>query len=544
MKTNVSILLVLTAALGLVTFSAQAQTERTRVRQRGQTSSVQSAAGRAVRPATSTSSTSTDNDRTKAINDGFDKRISSDNATALTIAMPGEEKMPAYIKTNSGALVLTRTPHKVNDQSSDIFAANLENIYPGALVFANSSLANGDPTLVGLAPGTVTVRVDFNTGGSSRRENVPNTADKIQEAIQDILNKASYAPPVNSNFKSYYTSSVQEMAADLKVSVSFLKASANVNTSVSSSSSTITEIQDYTQKYYTVSITQESDKSKYFGSNVTWNNISSKISSFNNAPIAIITSVTYGRRAYKFSDYETNAFKLKASESASGYGQSVSSAQDIAQNSESKKVWMYLSGGDAESAGKILTGSAINSAISSSLKYNAATNQGIPLYYTVRFLASGQTATVKTTGSYTTVEYQEVPSRVTVTFRNNATHVAGAGLKMRLDYKVFTFNANGDRVYKSKSKDVETGYTTYNEHHIGFGSKKTFTLDIGPGEYLEGPIRFQCRCKTTSNGKWHNDVVCFVAPKDGIIDIDIHGAIRPGGTAAYIYSKSYTKALK
>lgn len=546
MKTKVSLLLVTTIALGLMTVPSSAQTQQqTRLRQRQQ--AVRQELGNRTTTTTNnntSSSQSNDASRVKAINEGFDQRISSDNATALTIQMPGEESMPAYIKTASGALVLTKTNHKVNDQSSDIFAANLENIYPGALVFANADLANGDPTLVGLAPGTVTVRVDFNTGGSSKRENVPNKADKIQDAINSILNAANYTPAVNSTYKSFYTSSVQEMAADLKVSVNFLKASANVNTSVSSSSSTITEVQDYTQKYYTVSITQESDKSKYFGNSVTWSDISRKISNYRNAPIAIITSVTYGRRAYKFSDYSSNSFKLNASESASGYGQTLSSTQDIARKSEAKKVWMYLSGGDVDSAAKILTGTDINTAISSNLRYNRATNQGIPLYYTVRFLASGRTATVKTTGSYTTLEYREVPNKVTVTFRNNCTHVAGAGLKMRLDYKVFYFNSNGQRVYRAAQKDVESGYTNYNERNMGFGKQNTFVLDIGPGEYLEGPIRFQCRCKETSSGKWHNDIVCYVAPTDGVIDLDIHGAIRPGGQAAYIYSKSYTKALR
>lgn len=484
-----------------------------------------------------------DRARREAINKGFSSKIKEDNAKALTISVGGDENLPAYIEVGSRALELVREKVSVNSQSEQIFAANYENIYPGAIVFADQSLADGDPTLA-FDGGTVDLRVNFNTGNKSHT-GVLNNAHAINDEIGKILEEAKYSPSPNLQYKSYYSSSLSEMAIGMKVNANFLSVNAKVDMSTSKSESHVFETQDYTQEYYTVSITQHpTDQSLYFADNVTWEQIQNTIRDHNNAPLAIITSVTYGRRAYKFYDYNTKDFKFKGSEEVQAYGQTLSSTQDIAEKSETKNVWMYLSGGDTESSGAILRGDEINTAISSKLKFNVNTNQGVPLYYTVRFIASGRTATVSTTGNYYKTSYRELPGAVEYTFRNNCTHVAGAGLKMRLDYKVFRFDSNGKKEYVPQGKGVEDGYSRYTEHGIGFGNKKTGLLDLHPGEYIEGPLRLQIRCKTTSSGKWHNDVVCRVVPTNGVIDVDVHGAIRPGGDAAYIYSKSKTHPVR
>lgn len=481
--------------------------------------------------------------RQKAYEEGFSYFSKMDNATSLTVPAISEANLPSVIQSNGKAYVLTKETHDARNTAESFFATNYENIYPGAIVWADASLANGDPTLVGLSPGAITLRVDFNTGGSSRKTSVANTADEVQEAIYSLVREAKYRPAPSLNYKSFYSSSAEEMAVSMKANLSFLNNKANVTTNFSKSETHVYQVQDYTQRYYTVSVTQESDKSKYFGDNVPWSKISGKLGERNySVPMAIITSVTYGRRAYKIYKYSSRNFKFSGDESIKMYGQSLASSQEIAENSETKDIWLYLDGGDVESNGAILAGTSMDQALSSNLAYNPSTSQGVPISYTVRFLATGKTATVSTTGSYTTYSYQELPTTINVTFRNNATHIAGAGLKMRLDYKVFKFDAQGNKVsVRKESQDVEPNYTRYVEYNIGFGDTKQFNLKLNPGEFLDGTIRFQVRCKTSSSANWHNDVVADILPDQyGIIDLDIHGAIRPGGTSAYIYSNSYT----
>ena len=481
--------------------------------------------------------------RQKAYEEGFSYFSKMDNATSLTVPAISEANLPSVIQSNGKAYVLTKETHDAKNTAESFFATNYENIYPGAIVWADASLANGDPTLVGLSPGAVTLRVDFNTGGSSRKTGIVNSADEVQEAIYSLVREARYRPAPSLNYKSFYSSSAEEMAVSMKANLNFLNNKANVTTNFSKSETHVYQVQDYTQRYYTVSVTQESDKSKYFGDDLPWSKVSAKLGERNySVPMAIITSVTYGRRAYKIYKYSSRNFKFSGDESVKMYGQSLASSQEIAENSETKDIWLYLDGGDVESNGAILAGTSMDQALSSNLAYNPSTSQGVPISYTVRFLATGKTATVSTTGSYTTYSYQELPTTINVTLRNNATHIAGAGLKMRLDYKVFKFDANGNKVsVRKENQDVEPNYTRYVEYNIGFGGTKQFNLKLNPGEFLDGTIRFQVRCKTSSSANWHNDLVADILPdQHGVIDIDIHGAIRPGGTSAYIYSSSYT----
>ena len=83
--------------------------------------------------------------------------------------------------------------------------------------------------------------------------------------------------------------------------------------------------------------------------------------------MAIITSVTYGRRAYKIYKYSSRNFKFSGDESIKMYGQSLASSQEIAENSETKDIWLYLDGGDVESNGAILAGTSMDQALSSNL---------------------------------------------------------------------------------------------------------------------------------------------------------------------------------
>jgi hypothetical protein len=487
-------------------------------------------------------------DRTKIFNEGFAAIADIDKMTALTVPAPQNANLPSVIQSNGKAFVLTKETHDARSSTDEIFATNYENIYPGAIIWADGALANGDPTLVGLPAGKVTLRVDFNTGGgSSKVSDVTNTADEVQDAIYRLVQNANYRPSPSLNYKSFYSSSAEEMAVSMEANLGFLNNKANINTKYSKSETHVYKVEDYTQKYYTVSITQEADKSKYFGESVdSWMYVSDKLyerDSHNQVPMAIITSVAYGRRAYKIYDYSSSSFKFSGSESVKLYGQSLGSTQDIAENSETRNVWMYMDGGDVESSGSILQGNDINTAISTKLAYNPSTNQGVPIWYTVRFLATGNTVTIKTTGEYTSYSYQELPTAISVTLRNNCTHVAGAGLKMRLDYRIFKFDANGNKiVMPAENTHVENGYTRYVEGNYDFGEERTFLLRLYEGEFLDGPIRFQVRCKTTSSGKWHNDIVDLILPdQKGVIDINIHGAIRPDGTDAYVHSSSYTK---
>ena len=486
------------------------------------------------------------NNTHQSINDVL--RQTAGKEMSLLYQIPEEETVPAIFISGNVAYRLKTVVHKVNESKQDIFAENLDNIYPGAIVYADQDLANGNPTLVGLDYGAVTIRVDFNTGrgNSASVSGVKNSADAIQAALYSILQSSDYKPPVKLNYKKTYVSSVAEMAVNLGVNVSFLEAKANVQTSITNNQSSITEVEDYSQQYYTASITWEVDKSKYFGTNVSGQDVLEKM---NQAPLAIITSVTYGRRAYCFKDYASSVFTFLDNDTLSIFGQTAITAQSIAENSKENKKWMWVSGSDPVSSAMMLNGSDIDTAMSKSLIIDAEANPGTPLYYTVRYLDSGKTAKVTTTGKYTTVEYMPMPHMVTCTFRNNAKHFLGAKLKMRIDYNAEKFErtdgGNGEFVQVEVPKDscAMDGFLRCIEHEISFKGSKTFPLDLGVGLYLAGPIRLQIQCRKFFWGKWHDDVVGFIYPDDGEIGIDVSGHVGLSGKTTYIDEKSKTQLL-
>lgn len=161
------------------------------------------------------------NNTHQSINQVLEQNVGKE--TNLSYQIPEEEKVPSIIISGNVAYKLKTVVHKVNDSKQDIFAENFDNIYPGAIVYADQDLAKGDPTLVGLDYGTVTVRVDFNTGKgkSASVSGVKNSADAIQEAIYSILQTSDYQPSVKLNYKKAYVSSVAKMAVNLGVNVSF-----------------------------------------------------------------------------------------------------------------------------------------------------------------------------------------------------------------------------------------------------------------------------------------------------------------------------------
>lgn len=490
---------------------------------------------------TNNSAAQTAQNNAKDINDVI-SRYNSLNKKLDTKYTGYEEALPPYIISGNYAYQLVKKPHDISKEEpskSEIFAQDLSNIYPGAVVYVDGDLADGNPRLVGLDPGKVTLSVDFNPGKgcASSASGVTNTASEVYDkGIYKILNGAKNYPSISYDHKYRYASSLNELTWSLGVDAKFLKNTVKVNTNTTSRQSTVTEVEDWTQKYYTVKCNWESDASKYFGPNVTGPQVKDKIAK--NGPIGIITSVTYGRRAYIFKDVTSSNFKFHGDESVNIYGQKASSVQDIVKNAKDSSVWMWVSGSDAGSSALMLKGKNIRNAMSKCLKYNPDTNQGTPLYYTVKVLGTNKTVNVQPIGTYTTVEYIPMPKYVSCTFKNNAFVIAGGGLKMRIDYKVVTFDSKGNKVAVTPAKDVEAGYSRYVEYGMGKGDSKKFDLDLKTGEFLDGPIRVQLRQKRHSTGKWYNSVVTKVYPKNSELIIICDGSIRPDGKDAYIHSSS------
>lgn len=503
--------------------------------------------------ASTAAASSTDAARRKAINEFLSGTMASyEDGTSLTRSIYGP-KVP-YIKQGDDLFVLT--PHTTtlgpgSSKESSLFIEDNNNIFPGILLWADQGLADGEPRIVGnLARGTVDVMLDIDTGGGTFIvENVPIHYGKIQEAVSKLVRQlydSGYRQPARIKSVTGDYSSTQEFAIKAGVDVKFA-AQFSASMSTTEKSSCITHIDDYSQVYYNVVVQpHKNDWSYLFGEEVTVDDLKRVFQANKNTPMVFVSQMSYGRRLYVLKEFRSSDFKMNIQ--AKGSYSGVSATSDITSSSavkESSKS-VYVRGGDpAVGVGLIQDAGTVASVISS-LGDNALTmsrlNQGVNMAYQTTYIGSQQVCRRSTVGSYTNYDYQLALHTVPVTFRNRATSVAGGHIKLRIDYKVFKLDSNGNKVYVSPSSGVYSGYQRWVERKDKW-SKDVFTLPIGEGEYIEPLMHFQLRWKPSTQD-WRNSQVGEFEVTGGDIDFTINGyvGVRSGdSTTPYIHSSSHTK---
>lgn len=512
------------------------------------------------------SATEQDKARREGIRNYFNNNNRNDNAAALTRTPIQDEKLEPVLITSTGdAMVLQTRERSSNDNPVDeVYAIpDQSRIYPGAIIYANGDLANGRPTLVGLHPGTVTLTIDFDNGGETTKRGVINDASHVKAAIEEMIRECENrgtTPPMNASKKSTTYSSASKMALDLNVSASFLKSSAKVSLETTSSETSLVEVQNYTEAYYTVYAQLESDKDLYFGDDVTADQIAQKVNS-ENAPLAIITSVTYGRRAYRFKEYKTKDFDFKSSQSGEGAGVKAESAEEITESSKYSNEWMYIKGGGPSLAKEIFTSGNIDEAIGKCVgEQIGLKNQGIMLTYQSAFLASGRVCTTNGSVKYNETQYVKCPHSVSFEVNTDVTGVAGDCIKFKVMYDVIHVTGNMQDGYKyeivrGKGKGEEA-YLDFRDLKTDYKSRKTFTLPLADVEkdsritrkdncYVWPRVYYTIRCKSSAvHGDWHETEQGYY-DLSGIdkVRVELRGSHLKGGRGVYVHSSSSPKPL-
>ena len=488
----------------------------------------------------------------------------NDNCSALTIKMASPETMPPVIVNSSGAFVIKNYPRDLATVPiTDIFAENKTNIFPGSIIYVNKNLADGhpDPVLLGKGRGTVDLTINFNLGKGRKasKKDVPNDKASVWDAILELLNSAdnNTTYPIHIGESEKYYSSTNELAWDLNVSASYASATMKVGMKSSSSETKVIGVQDFTQSFYTVSVSNINDRSRFFSKDVTRQDIETAIRERNYTPMGIISSVTYGRRAYVFEECVSSTFKFYSAEAASykgGFSVDGASSQDLGKSTTNKTRKMFILGSDTPSSGKILTGSQISTAIGSENRAAVGvSNPGIELTYTVNFLASGSDAFTTTTGKYNDTKYIPCPKSVRWEISNRAGGGKGAKAKFRGYYNVIrvfqkgTDSKTGEPIYDYKiegSEDNGTGgyadYFTFDERCGVSGVKNIPTDDIKNKSqcYIYGRVRYDL-WKNPGAGNERCDSGEFDLAGFDSVELYINGYAGAGSDKVYIHSQSF-----
>lgn len=527
---------------------------------------VRATSGTINRAATTNSGTIsvTGNTREEKVNSYLQGLGSYESKSALTKTPVSDEKMPPVIVNNMGeAFILQTTTKNINDPGNEeIFASDQSTIFPGAIVFADKDLADGRPTLVGLDYGTVDLEIEFDTGGTTYARDVPNDKASINSAIYKLLRDGNpgYAPSVSLNQKSSTVTSMSKMSWDLGVDVKYLKNQVKVDTKTSNSESKIVKVQDFTQKYYTVSITPYSINNlhKYFGPNTTVDQLKSRVG---NKPLAVINSVTYGRRIYYFEEYKTSDFtftgKQSVKASIGGVDVNTTSSQDIANSSKTDNKWLYILGGSNKPAQDVMSGKSVTQAFASEGALEIGPkNQGVAIWYSARFLSGGRAISAKASGTYTETSYVKCPKTVRWEIKNRA-NTAGPCVKFKAMYNVICVTGNASSGYQYeivKGKGSGEGrFADYIENTYSNNTQKTRTMPTDDIEdyklsngqkvkidncFVLGPVHYTIRAKTAdvAGVKWHQDEEGDFDISSGSVRVYMNGSALAGGKGVYIHS--------
>ena len=555
--------LLLSVVALLMVLSGTAQNTRNIGSHRIDASRLKKATTTTTTTSTSAATATTDQARRRAINDYLMKTMARmDNGASLTRNIH-QDSAPKYIIKASEVYFLKETPHNAdpNKPENGHFIENNTKLYPGALVVANKKLADGDPVVLDqgiTGVGKVDVMLDIDTGGQTHSITTDNTPSAINTAVRELVRQmysSNYRQPGRSSSATGDYYSTEQFALEAGLDVNFA-AKFKACMSTNSTSSTVSHVDDLSQVYYNVIVVpHDNDYSNLFGPNTTVKDLESIVASYN-APLAFINQMSYGCRLYVFYEFHESEFDLNASASGSysGVSANVSTNMFKKEKSSSRKVHVY--GGNPEFHKDLIQDEATIAKIlkeANEPMTMSKISQGLPMSYMTTFIGSKQTCNRFTEGYYKTYDYERCVDHLAICFRNNCSHTAGAILKVRLDYKCFYIDKNGEKKYLDPQDGCYAGYQRWTEAQPGWGDKSEYSLGPWPIEtdprysskampktkyYIEGPLHYQLRYKYA--GGSYGTKTGQINWRNGKIDIKVNGSVRPGGTTPYIHSSSYS----
>ncbi len=361
-------------------------------------------------------------------------------------------------KTGDTIQIITKTP-KEEKGNSNCFSTigNIAKCYPGALVYADEDLIEGNPSFVNLERNSINLTVQnapLRSGESPTIEvKNPSKSSDVASALTTLSNRFEEGADSAAEVECHLTSVISE--EQLKATGSFNQSvygKLKLDFSAASENKKQIVLLEYNQIYYTVNSDLQLGGAA-FSPNETFQHVSSMIT--NDKPAAMITSVNYGRKIVACIETTDMSFDLKTALEASGYGDKAGGKASVDYNNKlsSCHVSYYVYGGTAGNSAKIIvnkTTKDLLNAINEEAKFTK--NGALPISYTASFLKDGKTAQVNFCGKYctTTIETRK-PVPVTI----NADGRSG-----RL--KSYTVKITGQRI-----KDIE------DDGHFVLGENET-----------------------------------------------------------------------
>ena len=439
------------------------------------------------------------------------------------------------------AYILDKRESSFSEKEIYVRGSGYENIYPGAILFVDSDITSGSPNPLGRIPRSkISIYGDFLAGGNPSQSNIdPNNSDvrmAINNIMHTLLSDSRYDAPGAQRPRTKIHTSQKSLMMDLGVDSSFAGCNVNVRASATSSEQSFIQATTLDQDYFTIRLKDDwhQDPASLFADSVTWNDLSNEL---NGKAIAIVTSVTYGRTFSYMKEYSARQFTFDSSQKVSGYGQSASASQSLAESSSYTNDEIFNLGGTSLTISALRgknTQHELEEAMADNMRFSHA-NQGVVTKYTIQLItgsAPGRVVRPLYSGTQYQIGYTKCPRRLFAHIDVSRVHIGPGKVKVQLDVKCFRIGKEGKEKGKILfTKEVDGGspdkiqdpwfYTFSHSRNREYG-------DLQPGEYIYKNPLLRIRSKR-GGGSYSGDTEERLSPKKmetGALNISLSGSVN------------------
>lgn len=311
-----------------------------------------------------------------------------------------EDKNTAKSKTvqNADGSISVVQMKCINDnETMDTFGvakANINTVYPGALLKANQGLITGNPTPIKLRRANLNITIPeayMNDGKSVTTKVDPTNASAVNAAIAKLRSNFKKGTDMPSNLvaKIEKVDSDEQIKAKMNFSQS-MWGSLKIDASTDYQTSSQVVVVDVNQIFYTVSADNVTD-ADLFADSVKLKQIKKEITS--EEPPVVVSNVNYGKRLVACIKTDDMSFDLKTTVKASGLGGKVKGGAEaeVSEKLKNCSVRVFTIGGSSETSGKYLNVS-VDELMEMAAKNTKYDGYAEPISYTTRWATDGTIA--------------------------------------------------------------------------------------------------------------------------------------------------------
>ena len=334
------------------------------------------------------------------------------NYDKLNILTRKGEALENYTNTSTKQqgnefVVVEKVKKNLSNGSADVAINGNGDIFLGALFKANQDLLENKPQQISLdrSKGRISVDLPGMVGGDSYVDANP-TVSGMQEGVNTLLNRwhekyaAKNPAPARMQYESTSAYSMNQLKA--KFGSDFEKVGVNlkIDFEAVNKGEKQVEVVDFKQIYYTANFDAPKNPSDVFAPGVTVDQLKARGIDEKTPPV-YVSSVSYGRQMYVKFETTSKSTELKAAIDAVIKGVPIKAESEWARVLKDTKVTVSIVGGNADRAGRVVTGTVedLKRLIQEGATFSTQ-NPAVPISYKTAFLKDNQVATIQSNTDY------------------------------------------------------------------------------------------------------------------------------------------------